>query len=130
MLSADFVGGENSPEAVLVEYDGDETIDPLDFELICDELVESPFGGLPGDFLTFPDSKLTPVVPATTGVVNVFLLMLFVQLDVVFVAIVVVALVMVVLADEDEDEAGDLDVDLGDDFCCGDPFDAELNKLL
>ena len=128
MLSSDCVGGENSPEAVLVEYDGDETIDPFDFELLCDELVESPFDGLPGDFLTFPDSKLTPVVPATTGVVNVFLLMLFVQLDVVFVGMVVVALVMVVLADEDE--AGNLDVDLGDDFCCGDPFDAELNKLL
>jgi hypothetical protein len=42
MLSSDFVGGENSPEAVLVEYDGDETIDPFDFELLCDELVESP----------------------------------------------------------------------------------------
>lgn len=92
---------------------------------------ESDFGGLPGDFLTFPLSRLTPVDPATTGVVNIFLLVLvlFVQLDVVVVAMVVVALVMVVLAVEFEDEAGDLEV-LGDDLCCGDPLEAVLNRLL
>lgn len=98
---------------VLEEECDDDTLDPL---VLVDESV---LGGRPVDFLTFPDKRLTPVDPATTGVVTVFLLILFEQLDVVVVAMVVVALVMVFLCD----------TVLGDDFCWGDRMDAELYKL-
>lgn len=87
-LSADdFCGGEF----------GEVSFDPL--------VLVSTLACFIGDFCTFPDNRLIPVVPATTGVVNVFLLLLLEQLDVVVVAMVVVALVMVVFGDD----AGELD---------------------